>query len=134
MNSTDPTRSSDSPCLTCGACCAATLVSFYRGEADDTPGGWVPAALTEPLTLHLRCMRGTHQPHPHCAQLIGGIPGGRCAIHEQRPSPCRELEPWDAVGQPTRPCTEARRIHGLPPLAALSLVAPSPGSRHPERT
>ena len=34
-------------CQPCGACCAHFRVSFYWAEADDAPGGFVPAALTD---------------------------------------------------------------------------------------
>jgi len=38
--------SSDNPCLSCGACCAAFRVSFYWREADGgESGGAVPPAL-----------------------------------------------------------------------------------------
>lgn len=105
-----------SPCLACGACCAAYRVSFYWGEADDAPGGWVPVELTEQFMPHLRCMRGTYQKSPRCLQLQGDIPGAVCAIYAQRPSPCRELEPYDAAGKVSEQCTKARVHHGLPPL------------------
>lgn len=103
-------------CLSCGACCAAFRVSFYWAEADDSPGGQVPAALTERLTPHLRCMRGTNCETPRCNQLQGEVPGGRCAIYAQRPSPCRELVPYDAAGEPNRQCQKARAMYGLPLL------------------
>jgi Fe-S-cluster containining protein len=108
--------SNPSPCLSCGACCAAFRVSFYWAEADDAPGGWVPAALTERLDPHLRCMRGTNARRPRCEQLTGEIPGATCRIYGNRPSPCRELEPWDAEGRVTPQCTKARALHGLPAL------------------
>lgn len=113
----DATPDAVSPCLDCGACCAAYRVSFYWGEADDAPGGWVPVALTEVLTPHLRCMRGTSQHAPHCEQLQGPIPGASCAIYAQRPSPCRELDPWLADGQVNPQCQRARARYGLAPLA-----------------
>lgn len=105
-----------SPCLHCGACCAHFRVSFYWAEADDAPGGWVPAALTEALSPHLRCMRGTNARSPRCEMLEGAIPGARCTIYAQRPSPCRELEPWDADGAPDPKCQRARDAYGLAAL------------------
>ncbi|MDR3409684.1 MAG: YkgJ family cysteine cluster protein [Formivibrio sp.] len=107
---------SDSPCLDCGACCALFRVSFYWTEADDAPGGWVPAGLTGQLTPHLRYMPGTSQKSPHCAQLQGDIPGARCGIYANRPSPCRELEPFTPSGEVSEQCAKARAHHGLPPL------------------
>ncbi|MGV0999403.1 MAG: YkgJ family cysteine cluster protein [Fluviibacter sp.] len=108
--------STESPCLNCGACCAAFRVSFYWAEADDAPGGWVPADETEKLTPSLRCMKGTNQKAPHCAQLSGPVPGGLCRIYDQRPSPCRELEPYGPDGKPTDQCTRARAVYGLPSI------------------
>jgi Fe-S-cluster containining protein len=97
------------PCLSCGACCASFRVSFYWAEADDAPGGTVPAHLTEALTPHLRAMRGTSARAPHCVALNGTV-GQRvdCAIYDQRPSPCREVMPGDPY------CQRARARHGLP--------------------
>ena len=107
----------DSPCLDCGACCAAFRVSFYWAEANDAPGGQVPVSDTERLNAHLRCMKGTNTKSPHCAMLEGGVPGGRCRIYEQRPSPCRELVPYLPDGTPHPQCQRARVIHRLKPLS-----------------
>ena len=106
------------PCQFCGACCATYRVSFYWGETDAVPGGSVPEALTEKLTPHLSCMRGSEQQPPRCVALRGDI-GCRvsCAIYELRPSPCREFGPLAALGRGDEACSEARRRHGLPPLA-----------------
>lgn len=88
-------------------------VSFYWAEADDAPGGWVPADKTEQLTPTMRCMRGTSSKTPRCEQLQGEIPGALCGIYENRPSVCRELEPYDADGKPTGQCARARAAHSL---------------------
>ena len=103
--------------MNCGACCAMYRVSFYWAEADDAPGGWVPADTTEQLTPTLRCMRGTSSKTPRCKQLQGQIPGALCGIYENRPSVCRELEPYDEDGKPTDQCTRARAAYGLPELS-----------------
>jgi uncharacterized protein len=95
-------------------------VSFYWGEAEDAPGGSVPVALTEPLTPHLRCMRGTNSKTPRCEQLQGEVPGALCGIYAQRPSPCRELMPYGSDGEPAEQCQKARRHHDLPPLTQLA--------------
>jgi Fe-S-cluster containining protein len=94
-------------------------VSFYWTEVDDAPGGTVPVALTEPLTPHLRAMRGTNQKAPRCQQLQGEIGATRCGIYPLRPSPCREFEPYDEHGRPDPRCNRARERHGLAPLAAF---------------
>lgn len=104
------------PCLDCGACCAAFRVSFYWGEGDDAPGGRVPVAATERLNAHLRCMSGTNSNTPHCAMLSGGVPGGLCRIYENRPSPCREVNPFGPNGEPDEKCRKARTRYGLPEL------------------
>ena len=106
----------ESPCLDCGACCATFRVSFYWAEADDAPGGTVPVAATEVLNAHLRCMRGTNAKAPRCSMLEGRVPGARCTIYDQRPSPCRELEPYGPDGVADEKCQRARVRHGLPAL------------------
>ena len=103
-------NASDSPCLSCGACCATFRVSFYWGEtASDSYA--VPLDLTEQLTPWHACMRGTNNRPPRCVAL-GGIVGEQvsCAIYPNRPSPCREFE----AGEPR--CNEARARIGLPPV------------------
>ena len=105
--------------MNCGACCAMYRVSFYWAEANDAPGGWVPVDTTEQLTPTMRCMRGTSSKTPRCEQLQGEIPGALCGIYENRPSVCRELEPYDAEGKPTDQCKRARAVYGLPELSRL---------------
>ncbi|MDR9891395.1 YkgJ family cysteine cluster protein [Pseudenterobacter timonensis] len=104
------------PCMSCGACCAYFRVSFYWAEAEDG-GGSVPVHLTEPLTPFLRCMSGTNQRESRCAALEGS-PGSatRCAIYENRPSPCREFAMSGEDGQVNEACNRARARYGLPPL------------------
>ena len=105
------------PCLSCGACCACFRVSFYWGESDAAPDGYVPAELTQPISPHRAAMKGTDQPEPRCIALEGAI-GGQvfCTIHPKRPSPCREFNAsWekDAFNEA---CDRARRKYGLAPL------------------
>jgi uncharacterized protein len=106
-------------CQSCGACCASFRVSFYWGEADDAPGGTVPAALTRKVNEQMRCMQGT-QSHPvRCVALQGevGFSVG-CSIYGQRAATCREVMPGDAQ------CLKARQRHGLDAkLAAATWVA-----------
>jgi len=95
-------------CQDCGACCAHYRVSFYWAEADDTPGGHIPVALTERLNAHLRCMQGTSSSSPRCVALAGDV--GRsvgCTIYAQRPQPCRDVMPGDPQ------CLKARAAHGM---------------------
>jgi Fe-S-cluster containining protein len=95
-------------CQRCGACCAHYRVSFYWAEADDAPGGHIPAALTQPLNAHMRCMSGTSSKQPRCVALQGDIGHSvGCGIYEQRPQVCREVMPGDPQ------CLKARAAHGL---------------------
>lgn len=98
----------DSPCLECGACCATYRVSFYWSEA--VLRG-LPDEFTEKVTPFLSCLAGTNQAVPRCTALVGDV-GCRvsCSMYEQRPSPCRELQPGEDK------CERARARHGLPPL------------------
>ena len=80
------------PCLDCGICCTHFRISFYWAEADDAPGGFVPAEMTEKLNHTLRCMKGSNQVPRRCSALSGEV--GRqvaCSIYENRPTPCREF-------------------------------------------
>jgi len=108
------------PCLDCGACCAAFRVSFYWAEADDAPGGIVPVEDTERLNAHLRCMKGTNANAPRCEKLVGDIPGARCSIYLNRPSPCRDVNPTLPDGSPDPKCGRARAINHLPALSGGS--------------
>ena len=57
------------------------------------------------------CMAGTGSATPHCAALQGVV--GKqvtCTVYEQRPAPCREVEPGDDK------CNRARERHGLDAL------------------
>lgn len=102
--------SKDNPCLHCGACCATFRVSFYWAEADATD---LPESLTEKVNAFYSCMRGTNQPSPRCAALIGEIGGETtCTVYAQRPSPCRELQAGEEK------CNRARLRHGLAPIGA----------------
>lgn len=104
-------------CMRCGACCATYPVMFAHEELDASPGGWVPAALTE--TIYSRCvhMRGTARQPRRCVALHGTIGVEvSCAIYAQRPTPCRDFAPEADAGHGDARCADARRCHGLPPL------------------
>lgn len=110
------------PCLDCGVCCTHFRISFYWGETDAAPGGFVPAALTEKLTPHLSCMRGSNQLPRRCVALAGELGVAvACSIYESRPTPCREFPVYLDGGLPNPKCDELRATIGLPPLARLSL-------------
>lgn len=100
--------STELDCQQCGACCAFFRVSFYWAEADDAPGGTVPAHLTTDISPHHRCMQGTQAKPARCVSLVGEV--GRqvgCGIYTQRSSSCKEVMPGDEQ------CLKARRHHGL---------------------
>jgi Fe-S-cluster containining protein len=95
-------------CQRCGACCAFFRVSFYWAEADDAPGGTVPAGLTQEVSPLHRCMQGTATRPVRCVALQGEIGGAvACSIYAQRSSSCREVMPGDDK------CLRARAAHGL---------------------
>ncbi|MEC5386229.1 YkgJ family cysteine cluster protein [Uliginosibacterium sp. H3] len=107
----------DNSCLNCGACCTDYRVSFYWGEADDAPGGYVPADLTVQVTPVLRAMRGTHPQALGCVALKGK-PGEcvACGIYLNRPTPCREFDTHEADGTVNPRCNAGRARLGLAPL------------------
>jgi Fe-S-cluster containining protein len=117
---------SASPCTACGACCVGLRVSFYWGEGDDAPGGWVPVAFTRRVSAHLRAMRGTDGATPRCVALHGA-PGSSvaCTIYAQRPTPCRAFIWHGEVGQPNPRCNARRAAIGLPALPDPA-AAPAP--------
>lgn len=84
----DTTAIPNHPCAGCGACCRYPRVSFYHGELDSQPGGYVPADLTSPLPPFRACMKGTEMGQGRC---IAFGDDGLCTIYERRPSVCREF-------------------------------------------
>jgi hypothetical protein len=96
-------------CQACGACCASFRVSFYWGEADDAPGGIVPAQLTEAVSPHLRCMKGTAGKPARCVALEGEL-GKRvsCRIYPLRSSTCREFDVLEEDGSANSRCAVLR--------------------------
>ncbi len=112
--------SDPNPCLDCGICCTHFRISFYWAEADDAPGGFVPAHMTEKLNHHLRCMKGSNDVPRRCSALRGE-PGVEvfCTIYERRPTPCREFPVYLEDGMPNPKCDELRAKIDLPPLEPL---------------
>lgn len=107
----------ENPCLSCGACCACFRVSFYWGESDAAPGGYVPAELTQAISPYRAAMQGTDQPEPRCIALQGEV-GTQvfCTIHPKRPSPCREFHASWENGALNEACDRARQKYQLAPL------------------
>jgi Fe-S-cluster containining protein len=108
------TSQQENPCISCGICCSNFRVSFYHGEIEGMPCGWVPAHLVEKLTESRACMQGTSQKNPRCVALSGTLGAQTaCTIYAQRPSPCREFEAWEEDGLPNERCQKLRVAHGL---------------------
>jgi uncharacterized protein len=104
----------DNPCLRCGACCASFRVDFSRQELL-SEGGQVPDGLAVEVTASTCRMRGTDHARPRCAALVGTVGQSvHCAIHEWRPSPCREFGLRASVGIADDACARARQQQGLP--------------------
>lgn len=107
-------------CLSCGACCANFRVSFHWAETTlATPEG-VPQELTEAISSHHNCMKGTNQKQPRCIALHGTV-GQQvsCVIYGQRSSTCREFDILDEQGQINEQCTKARAASQLLPVVLL---------------
>ena len=110
--------------MQCGACCATFRVAFYWGEAGDAEQGLVPAELTRKIDYHRVSMIGTDTPSPRCLALSGDIGTSvHCTIYPQRPSPCRDFQPYDTDGNVNARCNSARARWHLPPLDRLLLPA-----------
>ncbi|RYX88976.1 MAG: YkgJ family cysteine cluster protein [Comamonadaceae bacterium] len=106
----------DSPCLSCGACCACFLVDFAVEELDDM-GGQVPSGLAVEVNGRIARMRGTDHVPARCAALTGQVGvKASCGIYEWRPSPCREFEAGSDA------CVRARLRHGMRPLQDADLL------------
>ncbi len=107
------------PCQRCGACCAFYKVPIPAAEADDRPGGFVPAALTVAASGGKRVMKGTQGfLKKRCAALIGTIGVDvACRVYDHRPSACRNfLATWEfkCGGNPL--CDRARAVYGMYPF------------------
>ncbi len=101
------------PCVTCGACCVSFRVFFHWSET--LPESFeVPLGSCESASPHLNVMKGTNQPDPRCEQLEGRV-GEQvgCAIYENRPGPCRNLQASFEDGVHHSRCDDARIKQGL---------------------
>jgi Fe-S-cluster containining protein len=116
-STTGPNMEGFNPCISCGICCTHFRISFYWAEADDAPGGFVPAHMTEKLNHTMRCMKGSNELPRRCAALAGTV-GEQvaCTIYANRPTPCREFPVYFDDGTPNPRCDELRATIGLPPL------------------
>lgn len=106
----DMPEAGNNPCFACGACCRHFRVSFYHGELDSQPGGYVPAELAAQITPFRACMKGTESGHGMC---VAQQPDGRCGIYDQRPSVCREFPVFMPDGTMNPDCLRLRATHGI---------------------
>jgi len=105
-----------SPCSNCGVCCKHFRVSFYQGELDSFPLGFVPAEMTRTVTPFLVCMQGTENGNENGnGRCIALQPNNKCAIYANRPTPCREFAVYMADGSLNPKCIELRARYGIPP-------------------
>lgn len=104
----------DNPCVGCGVCCRHFRVSFYHGELDSQPGGYVPIALAAPMPPFRACMKGTE----HGGRCVALGEDGRCTIYAQRPSVCREFPAFMPDGTMNPDCVRLRRLYGIDLKAA----------------
>ena len=104
MESYDCKQEAADPCAGCAACCRLLRVSFYHGELDSQPGGYVPAELTAQVTPFLACMKGTES-GGRCVALKDDL---RCAIYPQRSSTCREFPAFMPDGSLNPECLRLR--------------------------
>lgn len=98
------------PCFGCGACCRHFRVSFYHGELDTQPGGYVPAEMARQVTPFRACMKGTEAGKGQCIALQAD---GRCAIYARRPSVCREFPAFMEDGSMNPECLRLHAIYGI---------------------
>jgi hypothetical protein len=106
--------SDDNPCTACGVCCSHFRVSFYAGEMDTQPGGFVPADLVSQVNPVMACMKGTEAGNGRCIAYVGEIgANGRCSIYTNRPSPCREYPVFMPDGSMNPDCLRLRTKYGV---------------------
>jgi Fe-S-cluster containining protein len=98
-------------CLSCGACCASFRVSFYWAETSAHPLGAVPESLTQAVSPHYVCMKGTERSPVRCIAL-DGVVGEQvsCRIYASRSSTCRDFTAGSDA------CNRARALHKLPAI------------------
>lgn len=113
----DMADTEDNPCLNCGVCCNYFRISFYFGELDTQPLGFVPNELTSKVNDFYACMKGS-ETGGRCIALQGTPGNGdiKCAIYHNRPTPCREFPVWLDDGSPNPKCNELRAKAGIPAI------------------
>jgi len=106
------------PCLTCGACCTHLRVSFHWSET--LPESFaVPIVMTEPISNHMLCMKGTNVAveKSRCECLTGEVGQDvQCNIYQNRSSTCRDFIASYENGGQNQFCDFLRSEYGLSPL------------------
>lgn len=111
-----------SPCMTCGACCAFFRVSFHWAELQSA-GGVVPDELTAKISPYLNCMAGTSSKAPRCTALVGEVGQAvSCSVYSDRPSPCRAFSCNAESLEYNAGCDKARAHYGLSPLVYIPIT------------
>src|ERR1700743_960099 len=100
---------SESPCQSCGACCAYSSNWPRFSTEDDAALALIPEKFVNERQSGMRCEG------ERCSALSGQIGAATaCLIYAVRPEVCRSCMPGDAE------CNMARRRHGLAPLDSQS--------------
>jgi len=96
----------DSPCLSCGACCAYSETWPRFTIEDDAALELIPPSFVNSKQSGMRCAGD------RCSALSGQVGvATSCKVYAMRPEVCRTCMPGDVE------CNLARRRHGLSPLA-----------------
>jgi uncharacterized protein len=107
METTDHPSQTESPCQSCGACCAYSENWPRFSTEDDAALGLIPEKFVNDR------QSGMHCEGDRCSALSGQVGvETSCTIYAVRPEVCRTCMPGDAE------CGMARRKWGLPVLAS----------------
>jgi uncharacterized protein len=105
METSQPPSESESPCQSCGACCAYSQYWPRFSTEDDAALDLIPAKFVNERQSGMRC------DGDRCSALSGRIGvETSCVIYAVRPEVCRTCMPGDAE------CSLARSKWGLPVL------------------
>ena len=105
MAADNSTSKTESPCQSCGACCAYSQTWPRFSIEDDAALDLIPAKLINARQSGMRC------DGDRCSALAGRIGvETSCVVYAVRPEVCRTCMPGDAE------CGMARKKWGLPPL------------------
>lgn len=105
MEHSNVASEAESPCQSCGACCAYSPNWPRFSVEDDAALDLIPAQFVNERRSGMRC------DGDRCSALSGRVGvDTRCTIYSIRPEVCRTCMPGDAE------CAMARRKWGLAPL------------------